>query len=89
LCYKAVLAHQSQRVLLETLYIAAACCLLKVASKFNTLIAKSILSLFRSNLRLGCCDIVRSGRKRCSLSRSRRFAYLGVLLASYVSVIFK
>jgi hypothetical protein len=82
---EAVLARQSRRVLLETLYIAAARHLLKVASEFNALIAKSILSLFRSNLRLGCCDIVRSSRKRCSLSRSRRFTYLGVSLAGYIS----
>jgi hypothetical protein len=60
--------------------------LLKVLSKFNALIASSILSLFRSNLRLGCCNIVRSSRKRCDLSRSKRFAYLGVLLAAYVIV---
>jgi hypothetical protein len=53
-------------------------------SEFNALIAKSILSLFRSDLRLGCCDIVRSSRKRCGLSRSRCFTYLGVSLASYV-----
>jgi hypothetical protein len=78
------LARQSQRVLLETLYIAAARCLLKVVSEFNALIASSILSSFGSNSRSGCCDIVRSGRKRCDLGRSRRFAYLGVSLAAHV-----
>jgi hypothetical protein len=81
---EAVLAYQLQRVLLETLYIAAARYSLKVTSEFNALIAKSILSSFRSDLRSGCCDIVRSSRKRCGLGRSRRFAYLGVLLAGYV-----
>jgi hypothetical protein len=81
---EAVLARQSQRVLLETLYIAAARRLLKVASEFNALIAKSILSSFGSDSRSGCCDIVRSGRKRYSLGRSGRFAYLGVSLAGYV-----
>jgi hypothetical protein len=81
---EAVLARQSQRVLLETLYIAAARRSLKVTSEFNALIAKSILSSFGSDSRSGCCNIVRSGRKRCGLGRSGRFAYLGVSLAGYV-----
>jgi hypothetical protein len=31
---------------------------------------------------------VRSSRKRCSLGRSRRFAYLGVSLAGYVIILY-
>jgi hypothetical protein len=50
-----------------------------------TLIAKIILSLQGSNLRLGCYNIVRSSRKRCSLSKSVYFACLHISLASYVN----
>jgi hypothetical protein len=58
-------------VLLSTLYIAAARHWLNNASDFIACIARVILSVQGSDSRSGCCDIVRSGGKRCGLGEVR------------------
>jgi hypothetical protein len=43
-----------------------------------------ILSARESNSRLGCCDIVRSGGKRCGLGEVRHFSGVRYLVVDYV-----
>jgi hypothetical protein len=71
---EAGLARCLRRVLSDTLYTAAAHCWLNDASDFIALIARVILSVRGSNSRSCCCDIVRSGRRRCGLGKVRHFS---------------
>jgi hypothetical protein len=53
-------------------------------SNFIAYIARVILSIQGSNSRLGCCDIVRSSRKRCGLGEVRHSGGVRHLVTGYV-----
>jgi hypothetical protein len=76
-------------VLLGTLYAAAARRWLNDASDFIACIARVILSVQESNSRSGCCDIVRSGGKRCGLGRVRYSSGVRYLVTGYVNKVLK
>jgi hypothetical protein len=67
-------ARRLRRVLSWILNIAAARRWLNFLLNFIAWIARIILSSRESNSRSGCCDIVRSSRKRCGLGRGAAFA---------------
>jgi hypothetical protein len=54
-------------------------------SDFIACIARVTLSARGSDSRLGGCDIVRSGRKRCGLGEVRHFSSVRHSVVGYVS----
>jgi hypothetical protein len=69
-----------------TLYAAAARRWLNDAFDFIAWIARVILSARESNSRSGCCDIVRSGGKRCGLGKVRHFGGVRHSVVGYVII---
>jgi hypothetical protein len=76
-----------RRVVSGTLYAAAARRWLNNASDFIAWIARIILSVRGSDSRSCCCDIVRSGGKRCGLGKVRHFSGVRHSVTGYVMLL--